>query len=181
MYLARGIEDFLERPVGPGQMWATHNSEASIQEFGSDAPCPSEDEHIQQVRQALDKVSGVTPLAAGLISGAIGNLTSATALKVVLGGLLARTQRKRVTYGAAIAEIVELALALLDRVGVLPTKPEDRRVEVHWPSPLPEDEAQNLANAKAKAALGVPAQRVLAELGYDADSLDGWNEEGQRP
>jgi hypothetical protein len=166
MYLGKGIDDFLDRPVGPGQMWSTQNLAASIEEFGHDDGSPSEDAHIEQVRQALDKVSGVTPLAAGLIGGNIGHLTSATALRVCLSGLLAKTTRKRLTYGAALANVAELALAWLDRTGVLATRPEDRRVEVVWPDPLPTDEAQQLANAKAKQDLGVPRARILAELGY---------------
>lgn len=167
MYLAKGIDDFLERPVGPGQMWATHNPDASIQEFGSDGGSPSEDAHIEQVRQAMDKASGVTGLAAGLVRGNVGNLTSATALRVLLSGLLARTERKRLSYGHGLQQIVELVLAWLDRTGVFRTRPDDRRIEIHWPSPLPEDQSQKLADARIKAELGVPAQRILAELGYD--------------
>lgn len=172
MYLGKGIEDFLDRPVGPGQMWSTHNPNASIEEFGRDEGSPSEDAHIEQVRQAMDKVSGVTPLAAGLLRDAVGNLTSGTALRVVLSGLLARTRRKRLTYGAALSRIASLALALLDATGAFPTRPEDRCVEVHWPSPLEEDEAARLAAARAKLDLGVPRARVLAELGYDAAAVD---------
>ncbi|MCJ7544400.1 MAG: phage portal protein [Phycisphaerae bacterium] len=166
MYLGKGIDDFLERPVGPGQMWSTANLQASIEEFGSDTGSPSEDAHIEQVRQALDKVSAVSPLAAGLIRGNVGYLTSASALKVLLSGLLARTARKRLTYGTGIARIVELALGYLDTVGVLRTSADDRRIEIHWPSPLPDDEAESLRNAQTKATLGVPAETVLAELGY---------------
>jgi hypothetical protein len=167
MYLGKGIDDFLERPVGPGQMWATENPNAAIEEFGSDADAPGETAHVEQVRQALDKVSGVTPLAAGLIRGNVGHLTSATALRVVLSGLLARTARKRLTYGEGLQRIAELALAWLDRRGVLRTRPEDRRIEVHWPSPLPADEGEQLRNAQIKAQLGVPRERILAELGYE--------------
>jgi len=170
MYLGKGIEDFLERPVGPGQMWATHNLSASVEEFGDDHGSPSEDAHIEQVRAAMDKVSGVTPLAAGLINGNVGNLTSATALKIVLGGLLTRTNRKRLTYGAGLANLVGLALRYLDSVRVLPTRPEDRNVEIHWPNPLPNDESEALRNAQIKAQLGLPPERVLAELGYTRDN-----------
>jgi hypothetical protein len=166
MYLGKGIEDFLDRPVGPGQMWATQNLAASIEEFGSDNGSPSEDAHIEQVRQAMDKVSCVTPLAAGLLRDGLGNLSSATALRVVLSGLLSRTARKRLTYGAGLKQIVELALAHLDAVGVLRTRPADRRVEILWPSPLPADEGEQLRNALIKTQLGVPADRILAELGY---------------
>ncbi len=169
MYLGKGIDDFLERPVGPGQMWTTQDPAASIEEFGSDPGSPSEDAHIDEIRQAIDKVSGVTPVAAGLLRGNVGNLTSATALRVLLSGLLARTAKKRLSYGAGIAGVVELALTWLDATGVLPTEPADRKVDVHWPSPLPEDEStsRKLQDAQIKLSLGVPADRVLAELGYD--------------
>ena len=173
MYLGKGIDDFLERPVGPGQMWSTANLQASIEEFGSDTGSPSEDAHIEQVRAALDKVSAVTPLAAGLIRGNVGYLTSAAALKVLLSGLLARTAKKRITYGTGLARIVELVLEYLNAAGCLRTAPQDRRIEIHWPSPLPDDEAENLRNAQIKAALGVPAERILGELGYGSTAESG--------
>ncbi|GAG34090.1 unnamed protein product, partial [marine sediment metagenome] len=172
MYLAKGIDDFLDRPVGPGQMWSTHNPDASVQEFGQDSGSPSEDIHIEQIREAMDKVSGVTGLAAGLLRGNVGNLTSATALKVLLSGLISRTGKKRITYGRGLSKIISLVLGLLNQTGILRTAPEDRRVEIHWPSPLPEDQAQRLADAQVKASLGVPTERVLAELGYDSESLN---------
>ena len=172
MYLGKGIDDFLERPVGPGQMWATQNLSASIEEFGSDSGSPSEDVHIEQVRSALDKVSGVTPLAAGLIRGSVGNLTSATALKVLLGGLLAKTEKKRLTYGRGLQQVVELALDWLDRTGALRTREADRQIEIHWPSPVPADEGEQLRNLQIKAQLGVPAERILAELGYDRQTIN---------
>ena len=167
MYLGKGIDDFLERPVGPGQMWATHNLDASIEEFGNDTGSPSEDAHIEQIHQAMDKVSAVTPLAAGVVRGNIGNLTSGTALRVVLSGLLARTERKRLSFGEGIKQIVSLALAWMDHVGALKTSPSDRQVAIDWPSPIPMDESEQLQNARIKAELGVPAERILAELGYE--------------
>ncbi len=172
MYLGKGIDDFLDRPVGPGQMWATHNLDASIEEFGNDTGSPSEDAHIEQVRQAMDKVSAVTPLAVGLARGNIGNLTSGTALRVVLSGLLARTEKKRHSYGEGIKQIVSLALAWLDQAGVLRTSPADRQVAIDWPSPVPADESEQLRNAKIKTELGLPAERVLAELGYETTPIN---------
>jgi len=120
-------------------MWATDNPDASIEEFGGDAECPSEDRHIDQLREALDKTSGVTPLAAGLLKDQLGNLTSATALKVVLMGTLARVERKRITYGAGLTEANRLVLDALDRFGILRTDPADRATRLRWPSPLPID------------------------------------------
>jgi hypothetical protein len=170
MYLGKGIDGFEDRAVAPGRMWSTDNPDARIEEFGGDASCPSEDAHIDQVRQALDKTSGVTPLAAGLLRDQLGNLTSAAALRVVLAGTLARLERKRLTYGAGLAETNRLVLEALDRFGVLKTDPADRATRLHWASPLPDDTAARLEEAAAKRDLGVPTEVILRELGYAADS-----------
>ena len=136
MYLGKGIEGFEDRPVAPGRMWSTDNPDASIEAFGGDDACPSEDAHVRELREALDKTSGVTPLAAGLLRDSLGSLTSATALKVVLMGTLARVARKRVTYGQGLVEANRLILDALDRFGYLPTDPADRGTAIDWPDPL---------------------------------------------
>ena len=78
----------------------------------------------------------------------------------------AKTEKKRATYGTALQQMCELALAWLDRAGLFPTTPQERRVELNWPSPLPENEMEKLQEAAAKARLGVPKEIVLRELGY---------------
>lgn len=166
MYLAKGIDGFEKFPVGPGQIWSTDNPDAEVVAFGGDAASPSEDAHIEQVREAMDKISGVPPLASGVVRARIGNLSSANALRVTLMGVLSRTARKRVTYGAGIARICRLMLAALDAAGSLRTSPADRGVRLVWPDPLPEDLSESVAAARAKRELGVPEERVLAELGY---------------
>ncbi len=166
MYLGKGIENFLSMPVAPGRMWVTENEQAEIVEFGGDAAAPSEEAHITDIREAMDKTSGVTPIAAGAIKGRIGRLTSAAALRITLLALLAKTERKRTTYGRAIAEMAALALAWLDRAGLFHTTTEERRIEIHWPSPLPEDETDRLDQARRKSELGIPREIILRELGY---------------
>jgi hypothetical protein len=166
MYLGKGIDGFTRRPVGPGQMWSTDNPDAAIETFGGDAACPSEDAHIAEVRDALDKISGVTPVAAGLIRGKVGNLTSAVALRITLIALLARTARKQAALGAALAEACRRVLAILDRAGILRTDAADRGIDLNWPTSLPESDLDRLTEAQAKIALGIPRAVVLAELGY---------------
>ncbi len=166
MYLGKGIENFTAMPVAPGRMWMTDNESAEVIEFGGDALAPSEDHHIEQLREALDKTSGVTPIAAGAIKGRVGRLTSAAALRVTMLALLAKTERKRTTYGEGIARLCELSLAWLDRAGLFCTAPDERRVELHWPSPIPANEIERLEEAKLKRELGVPEATVLRELGY---------------
>ncbi len=170
MYLGKGIEKFTERPVGPGQMWSTDNTDASIEAFGGDADSPSEDNHINEIREAMDKISGVTAVAAGLLRNKVGNLTSENALRIVMMGLLAKTDKRRVTYGAGVRSLCELILHAADAAGVLHTAPEERGTRIDWPNPLPADESQHLRDAKVKVEIGVPREQVLAELGY-ADAV----------
>lgn len=166
MYLAVGLEHFTDQPVAPGRMWMTDNGDAHVQEFGGDATCPSEEAHIADVREALDKTSGVTPIAAGAIKNRIGRLTSAAALRVTLLALLSKTDKKRALYGAGIRAMCDLALAWLDAAGLFPTAPDERRTELSWPSPLPENEIEKLQEAELKLRLGVDRHTVLEELGY---------------
>jgi hypothetical protein len=166
MYLAKGIDGFDKFPVGPGTIWSTDNPDASVTAFGGDGSSPSEDAHIAQVREAIDKISGVPPLATGVVQAKVGNLSSENALRLTLSGLLARTQRKRLLYGRGIEEASRLVLAALDHAGVLSTSQADRAVRVQWGDPLPSGEVESLAAAKAKSELGVEPGQVLAELGY---------------
>lgn len=170
MYLGVGIDNFLETPIAPGRMWHTDNDNAKVIEFGGDGKTFSEDNQIGEMREAMDKISGVTPIVAGALKGRIGRLTSAAALRVTMLALLAKTERKRTSYGNGIARMCELALKWLDRAGVFPTTEEERRVEIHWPSPLPVNELERLDEARAKLAVGVDQQTVLRELGYTSSA-----------
>lgn len=166
MYLAKGVEGFENKPVSPGRMWCTDNIEASINEFGGDAGAPSEDLHITEIREALDKTSGVTPVVAGVLKSRLGNLTSAVALKMTLMGMLAKTERKRFTYGEGLKKIGRMVLHILDEAGIYPSELADRDLDVIFPSPLPEDTMEKLKEAEIKKELGVPQEKVLQELGY---------------
>jgi hypothetical protein len=166
MYLAKGLDGLGRMTVGPGQVWCTDNPTASIEAFGGDGTSPSEEAHIQEIREALDKASGVPPLASGVVRAKIGNLTSENALRVTLMGLLSKTARKRVTYGRGLAEACRLVLLALHRANILTTDPADRSVRIEWPDPLPRDERDTLDAALKKVELGVPRERVLSELGY---------------
>lgn len=166
MYLMRGFDTRDALAVGPGVMITTDEPGASVQEFGGDSASPSEDAHFEAIRNAMDKISGVPPLATGVVQGKVGNLSSATALRVTLMGLLARTARKQVTYGRGLAEASRLMLAALDWLGILKTREEDRGVKIDWPDPLPQDAREEIQAAEGKVRLGVAPGRVLEELGY---------------
>lgn len=166
MYLGVAIEGFGAEPVQPGRMWSTDNLDARVEEFGGDSSAPSEEAAIREIREALDKTSGVNPVASGAIRNRVGNLTSAAALRLTFQSLLARTERKRSNYGAAVERICELALLWLDAAGVFATQPEERRVRITWPDPIPSSMTEQLEQARLKQAIGIEAETVQRELGY---------------
>lgn len=166
MFLAKGLDQFDGTLIGPGRVFSTDNPEATIAPFGGDSDAPSESRHIEEVREALDKISGVPPLAGGVVRAKIGNLSSANALRITLISLLTRTARKRIAYGRGILEASRHVLAALDSLGILHTTPAERALRIAWPDPLPQDLTQQVAAAQAKQNLGIPHAQVLAELGY---------------
>lgn len=166
MYLGKGIDGFEKMAVSPGRMWFTDNEDARIDEFGGDTEAPSEDMHISEIRAAMDKVSGITPIVAGVLQGKIGNLTSAVALKLTLMGTLSKNERKRFSYGAGIGKISRMILEILDKAGVYHTTRQEREIEVVFANPLPENLRERLEEAQIKKQLGVPSEEILKELGY---------------
>jgi hypothetical protein len=167
MYLGKGIEGFEDRPISPGRMWYTDNADATIEEFGGDAATPSEDRHIAEIREAMDKASGVTPLVAGVLKSKLGNLTSAVALKLTLMGMLSKTERKRFTYGEGLKKVCKMVLDILDKANIYKTSRADRDIDIIFPSSLPENTMEKLKEAEIKKELGVPIEQVLRELGYE--------------
>lgn len=166
MYFAKGFETPEDLAVAPGQIWSTHNPEAELHAFGGDAHTPSEDDHINQIREALDKASGVSPLVLGLLRAKIGHLSSENALRITMMGVLSKTARRRQAWAAGITSASRLILLALDRADILRTTERDRELTIRWPDPLPPDQLRQLQAAKLKAELGVPREQVLRELGY---------------
>jgi hypothetical protein len=106
-------------------------------------------------------------LVAGVIRSKLGTLTSAVALKLTLMGMLSKTDRKRFTYGEGLKNVAGMVLEILDKANIYRTSERDREVEVIFPNPLPENVMEKLEEAKAKKEIGVPAEQVLRELGYE--------------
>jgi hypothetical protein len=168
MYLLKCLEkDAIDQPVAPGRMWTTYNPQATIEEFGGDSVAPGENQHIAEIREAMDKISGVTPVVAGVLKNKLGNLTSGMALKMTFMGMLTKNARKQFCYGHGLTHIGQMILDILDKAGVYTTLPEERQLDVVFPNPLPEDELEKLQQAKLKSELGVPTQDILKELGYE--------------
>jgi len=172
MYLAKGLDGLQgERgypgslEVAPGQVWITDNPDADIKAFGGDGHSPSEDRHIDELREALDKSSSVSPVVIGVIRERLGHLSSENALRLTMLGILSKTARRRVAYGGGLERLSTLALQALDTAGVLRTTAAERRVRAEWSDPLPASGQTRLSELQFKRSLGVPDQHVLDELG----------------
>jgi hypothetical protein len=177
MYLAKGFElgrGASPRAVGPGQMWITDNPDASIEAFGGDGASPAEERHIDELREAMDKASSVSPVVLGVVRAKLGHLSSVNALRITMLGILSKTARKRLALGRGLSEVARLALAALDRAGVLATREADRAVEIEWPDPLPGAETDALHAALLKRELGADEERLRRGLGLSLrnDAID---------
>jgi hypothetical protein len=86
--------------------------------------------------------------------------------------LLAKTERKRTTYGQAICRMCELAMAWLDQAGLFPNSAEERKFQINWPGILPDSQMEQLREAQAKLNLGIAQSVVLRELGYDVSPAE---------
>jgi len=115
----------------------------------------------------MDKVSGVTPVVAGVLKNKLGNLTSAVALRLTLMGMLSKNERKRFAYSEGLKRICKIVLQILDKANIYSTSQADREVYLIFPSPLPENMTEKLNEAKIKKELGVSTEQVLRELGYE--------------
>ncbi|TVQ81681.1 MAG: phage portal protein [Phycisphaeraceae bacterium] len=166
MYLAKGLELDSPLPIGPGQLWMTQNPDARIEAFGGDGHSPSEDRHIEEIREAMDKTSSVSPAVLGVIRTKLGHLSSANALRIAMLGVLSRTDRKRALFGRGIQGVCGLVLHAMDLAGVLRTDEGERGVRIEWRDPLPRTQEELLREARLKVDLGVSQERVLEELGY---------------
>jgi hypothetical protein len=171
MYLAKGLDALAGATgapmrIAPGQVWSTDNPEADVKAFGGDGHSPSEERHIDEVREAMDKLSAVSPVVLGVVRAKLGHLSSVNALRITMLGVLSKTERKRLAYARAIADLARLILRALDIAGLLRTTDADRGIRIEWPDPLPASEDDRLAAARLKRDIGIPPERILAELGY---------------
>jgi len=171
MYLGKGIEGFGDKPIAPGQMWMTDNADASIEAFGGDSESPSEEAHIREIREALDKASAVSALAAGNLPARVGALSSENAMRISLLGILSKVERKRRLYGAGIAQALALGLAMLDKAGVFATTEAERALAISWGSAIPFDADSQADAAQAMRGLGVPADEAREAAGVGGRSV----------
>lgn len=113
----------------------------------------------KQLREALAEVSQVPEIATGKMES-LGQL-SGLALKILYGPLVDRTTQKRRLYGRLIKSLVRALFVIAGQA--------EPRVELHWPQPVPGDDVEAANVALLKKQIGVSADTLLREMGYDAE------------
>lgn len=181
-WLGKGISNFETLPFGPDVKYSG-SEDASMERLAGDTKDDGQDNHIEEARNAIDRISSIPPLASGDIKDQIGNLSSAVALRVVLRGMLAKLSRIRMNHSRAIQKIAFDTLAYANATGTLKTEPDERKVHIEWPASVEESLLERLEIAQLKKAIGVPDRQLQVELDYtdeEADAFEKLNRENNR-
>ncbi len=179
-WLGKGILNFHKQAMAPDLMIEAINEDGSIERIASDANDEGQNRHIEDLFDGLDKISKIPPIAAGLIKDSIGNLTSSTALRTVLRGFLGKIARIRKGHNKTVPEICDLILTYANDLGVLTTKPEERKTTIEWGDVVEMSSTERLDEALKKKGIGVPNSQLLEEIGYTEEKIGEFKVETDR-
>jgi hypothetical protein len=141
------------------QFWSVDEKDAKVFNLEMQSDLASAYQMLQALKETYAKVSGVPSLDPDKIN--VGQL-SGFALRILYGDLLEKTNVKRVTYGALLAD-VNAALLALGGYG------EGLRVNCVWGDPLPVSTAEEVQGLTADRANGLSLETYLERRGYDAE------------
>lgn len=116
-------------------------------------------ERRRMLRETLAEISHVPEIATGKTDN-IGKL-SGLALQILYSPLLKQTDKKRLTYGLLIVQVVKALLVI--------GRQKDDAVTLNWSNPLPRDTQSEVDGALSKKQLGISEDSLMRELGYDPE------------
>lgn len=114
----------------------------------------------KELKQFIHELARVPEVATGKVES-VGQL-SGIALEILYQPLLEKTEAKRVTYGEMIIELNRRLLALGGHG-------EDKFTSLRWQELLPKDAQVEAGAAVTLKQLGVSADTLIQEFGYDPD------------
>lgn len=117
----------------------------------------------ERLREAYYELASVPEVALGKMDN-VGRL-SGTAMQILYGPLVMRTQTKQLTYGELLAEINRRLLVLAGRLE--PT--EDTQIITRWPELIPNDPLEEGQTLLTHEQLGASQRTLLTKLGYNPD------------
>lgn len=132
---------------------------------------PGIEEHMNRVRETLSELSETPQIAFSKVDSGVSNV-SGVALKILYGPLLAKTERKRQSWGPSLEKIMKMALIA---EGFTDIKQDD--IYIEWLSPLPENPVEDWSVATSQQNAGVSQSQTLKERGYTEQEIQGFQEE----
>lgn len=115
----------------------------------------------KELKQFVHELARVPEVATGKVES-VGQL-SGIALEILYQPLLEKTEAKRVTYGEMIVELNR-------RLLVLGGYGDDKTTSLRWQELLPKDAQVEAGAALTLKQLGVSADTLIQEFGYDPDA-----------
>lgn len=134
---------------------------------------PAVKDSLDRMRQDLSEMAQVPSIAFGrLDEGVKGGDVSGVALRIMYAPLLAKTRRKRASWGPALERVMAFAVSF--EVGAVV---EVEKVNINWQDPLPTNVKEDWETAGLQKEAGVSENQVLRERGYDDDQITQMEEE----
>ena len=152
--------------VGPGKLTQLQAPEAKLQAVEAHGDLPGLLGFAEDLRSDMDEQTRVPGVATGRFKD-LPKATSGVALQMLYGPLLSKTAHKQRLYAEGFAE---LSLRMLSLCGFGDGTGEDGwEVKVHWPSPLPNDDASTAQLALAAEQVGMSQHFICQLLNADYD------------
>jgi hypothetical protein len=137
-------------------------SQAAVQVLEMQSDLRSSVDYYNLLRQGLHELTRVPEVATGRLVG-IGDL-SGTALSILYGPLVEKTESKRRLYGPWIQTLTVRALELMRGVRIAP-----ERIALGWPEVTPQDAMQERQALLIDRQLGLSQETALERLGYSPE------------
>ena len=158
----------LER--GANKVWSNLPVEARVENLALNASLIESTNYRDSIKLAIHELSNTPEQSLGKIQS-ISN-TSNAALQTAYLPLIEKTERKRMTYGAGIAQMNKIIVTILENyfqldTSLLCSEPSRRHEStVEFPSPLPTDEAEAIQNQMYKLQNNLQSEAgALRKLG----------------
>lgn len=146
-------------PNNPDQMIILPSGEAKIYNVEMQSDLSSSLAYIELLTEALFNVMRVPQVVTGKMQG-VGAL-SGVALRILYAPMVAKVEQKRYSLENMLSALIR-ALLVMRGFG-------DSDIKIYWPPGVPSDEMALRQQALIDKQLGVSADTILRNLGYDPD------------
>jgi hypothetical protein len=148
-------------------------AEADIEFIEWGGTAPTIDLHLARVRETISEVAETPQVAFSKVDSGISNV-SGVALRILYGPLIAKTERKRQSWGPSMERAMWMALRCEGHMDL-----ELDEISIEWQDPTPVNEVEEWEIYAHKVEMGVSKKQVLREAGYTDDEIDQFTEEAE--